>query len=172
MRRSSGYRKHPSWWSAAFEMVFRSSFRLFLCLTFALFSSLFPPLFLPPYPVKLPIWMRAKWLSMPQRELRLQLPIWQQCPLCSCAESKAPVFAIPLFVYSDNLSSFIAHFHSDSLGGIVTLLCFHNLAASQGSPNLKLIIYCCCLANCSIFVGILNAFRPNYQQQLLLRWID
>lgn len=29
--------------------------------------------------MKLPIWMGAKWLSVPQRELRLQLPIWQPC---------------------------------------------------------------------------------------------
>lgn len=53
MRCSSGYRKHPSWWSAACEMVFRSSFRLFLCLTFALFSSLFPPSIPPPLPCEI-----------------------------------------------------------------------------------------------------------------------
>lgn len=50
-----------------------------LCLRFALFVSFFFHIFFF-HPVKLPIWMGAKWLSVPQRELRLQLPIWQPCP--------------------------------------------------------------------------------------------
>lgn len=56
----------------------------FLCVAFFSTSS-----------VKLAIWVRAKWPSVPQRELQLQLPIWQQCPSCPCAESKLPVSAIP-----------------------------------------------------------------------------
>lgn len=50
-----------------------------LCLRFALFVSFFFHIFFF-HPVKLPIWMGAKWLSVPQRELRLQLPIWQPRP--------------------------------------------------------------------------------------------
>lgn len=71
-----------------------------LCLRFALFVSFFFHIFFF-HPVKLPIWMGAKWLSVPQRELRLQLPIWQPRPPpptpCSCAESKAPALPSPLF---------------------------------------------------------------------------
>lgn len=47
--------------------------------------------------VKLPIWTHAKWLSVPQRDLWLQLPICQQCPpACLCKEGKKTCSLYPL----------------------------------------------------------------------------
>lgn len=147
---------------------------LFLCLTFALFVSFFFKLFFS-YPVKLPIWMGAKWLSVPQRELWLQLPIWQQCPPKLVCGKQSTSSAIPPFFPSLTSLPFSPVLLSLTLTGtVVTLPWIHNLlAATQASANLKLIIYRRCHANCIIFVSILNAFRPNYQQQLLaeMNWL-
>ena len=129
-----------------------------LCLRFALFVSFIFRIFFF-HPVKLPIWMGAKWLSVPQRELRLQLPIWQPCtpPQCSCAESKASALPSPLFRSAFSPVSLPLRL----AGTVATPPWLHNLATTQMSPNSELIIQQFCSANCKVFVGILNAFRPN-----------
>lgn len=129
-----------------YEMVFP----FFLCLTFALFVSFFLLIFFLPCEIAhLDEGQMAQ--CAPKRALTPTSHLAAMLPHARVQKAKHRFCHPPFFPPITSLPLSPVLLSLMLTGTVATLPRFHNLAATQTSPNLKLIIYRCCLANCSIF---------------------
>ena len=130
-----------------------------LCLRFALFVSFIFCIFFSTL-WNCPFGWAPNGSACPKESSDSNFPSGSRAPAppqCSCAESKASALPSPLFRSAFSPVSLPLRL----AGTVATPPWLHNLATTQMSPNSELIIQQFCSANCKVFVGILNAFRPN-----------